>query len=60
MRLTQGEARAATDGTLVWNYDDTSPQKRFKKGDAIGHQEMARRKQALQKQGAYDKSYTEN
>jgi len=57
VRLTPGEARAATDGTIIWNWDDTSPQKRFKKGDPIGVQEMARRKLAMQKQGAYDRSY---
>ena len=32
VRLTKGEAQSATDGTLQWNYDDPSPQKRFKKG----------------------------
>lgn len=57
VRLTPGEARAATDGTHQWNYDD--PQKRFKKGEPIGIQEFARRKEALTKQGAYDRSYTE-
>jgi hypothetical protein len=57
--LTRGEAISATDGTLVWNYDDPSPHKRFKKGDPIGHQEMARRKLALQQQGQYDKTYLE-
>jgi hypothetical protein len=54
VRLTAGEARAAQDGTLQWNYDDPSPQKRFKKGDPIGIQEMARRKQAMEKEGRYD------
>lgn len=57
--LTRGEATAATDGTHVYNYDDPSPQKRFKKGDAIGIQEFARRKLEMQKQGLYDKTYTE-
>lgn len=57
--LTRGEAQAAQDGTHVWNYDDPSPQKRFKKGDAIGVQEFARRKLELTKQGAYDRTYTE-
>lgn len=52
--LTPSEARAATDGTLVWNYSDTSGQNRFKKGDPIGVQEFARRKLALQQRGAYD------
>lgn len=54
VQLTQREANAATDGTLVWNYDD--PKGKFKKNDPIGHQEMARRKQAMQKQGLYDKT----
>jgi len=58
--LTRGEARAATDGTHVWNYDDPSGNKKFKKGDPIGIQEFARRKQAMLKAGAYDKSYVEN
>lgn len=56
VRLSAGEARAATDGTHIWNYDDPSPQKRFKKGDPIGTQEFARRKLAMQKSGEYDKS----
>src|SRR5574343_658852 len=47
VRLTAGEARSATDGTIVWNYDDPSGQKRFRKGDPIGVQEMARRKKAM-------------
>ena len=59
VRLTKGEAASATDGTLIWNYDDPSGQKRFKKGDPIGVQEMARRKLALQQAGQYDKSFTE-
>lgn len=56
VRLSKGEAAAATDGTLTWNYDDPSGNKRFKKGDPIGLQEMARRKLELQKRGAYDKN----
>lgn len=59
VRLTPGEARAATDGTLVWNYPDPSGQNRWKKGDPIGHQEMARRKRTMKEQGLYDKSYYE-
>ena len=58
--LSRSEAATATDGTLVWNYDDTSGQKRYKKGDPIGIQEMARRKAAMTKQGAYDRSFTES
>jgi hypothetical protein len=59
VRLSAREARSATDGTLIWNYDDPSGQKRFKKGDPIGVQEMARRKLALKESGQYDKSLTE-
>ena len=59
VRLTRGEAASATDGTLVWNYDDPSGNKRFKKGDNIGIQEMARRKLEMQRQGQYDKTYVE-
>jgi hypothetical protein len=55
VRLSAREAAAATDGTHVWNYDD--PQKKFKKGDPIGVQEFARRKQKLTQQGAYDRTY---
>lgn len=60
VRLSAGEAKSATDGTIVWNYDDPSQKKAFKKGDPIGVQEMARRKYALTKQGAYDRSFTES
>lgn len=56
VKLTQGEAQAAQDGTHVWNYDDPSDQKRFKKGDPIGIQEFARRKKAMQDQGLYDRT----
>lgn len=59
VRLTAGEAKSATDGSLVWNYDDPSGQKRFKKGDPIGVQEFARRKLEMQKNGQYDKTYYE-
>lgn len=55
--LTSREAAAAQDGTHIWNYDD--PKGKFKKGDPIGIQEFARRKQAMQKQGLYDKSQFE-
>jgi len=60
VRLSANEAKAAQDGTHVWNYDDPSGQKRFKKGDVIGVQEFARRKLEMQRQGLYDKSYTES
>ena len=59
VRLSKTEAQAAQDGTLVWNYDDPSGQKRFKKGDPIGIQEFARRKREMQRQGLYDRSFTE-
>jgi hypothetical protein len=55
--LTRREAEAATDGSLVWNYDDKGG--KFKKGDVIGVQEMARRKSIMTKEGHYNKSYTD-
>lgn len=60
VRLSAGEVAAATDGTLVHNTDDPTGQKRWKKGDVLGVQEMARRKLAMQQQGLYDKSYLES
>ena len=53
VRLSAAEARSATDGTLVWNYEDPTGKGRFKKGEPIGIQEMARRKAALTKDGRY-------
>lgn len=50
VRLNEEEIRNATDGTLAWDYDDPSGKNRFKKGDPIGVNEMARRK-ALIKAG---------
>lgn len=58
VRLTRAEATAATDGTHVWNWDD--PKGKFKKGDPIGVQEFARRKEQMQKAGWYDRSYSES
>lgn len=58
--LTAGEAKAATDGTIVYNYPDPTGKNRWTKGQAIGIQEMARRKIEMTKQGLYDKSYTES
>jgi hypothetical protein len=55
IQLTKREADAATDGTIIWNYDD--PKGRFKKGDPIGYAEMGRRKMLMKQQGHYDKSY---
>jgi hypothetical protein len=49
--LTAGEARAATDGTHVHNWDD--PKGKYKKGDPIGVQEFARRKAIMMKEGRY-------
>lgn len=57
VRLSANEAERAVDGTHVWNYDDPSGQKRFKKGDPIGVQEFARRKRAMTASGQYDRSY---
>lgn len=57
VRLTKGEATSATDGTLVWNWDD--PSGKFKKGDPIGLVEMARRKAEGQKRGLYDRNNIE-
>ncbi len=59
VRLTAQEARAAEDGTVVWNVADTSGKNRWKVGDPVGRQEYARRKLAMTKQGLYDKSYVE-
>ncbi len=58
VRLTTGEARAATDGTHVWERDD--PKGHYKKGDPIGTAEMGRRKYIMTKQGRYDRSFTES
>lgn len=57
VRLTRGEATAATDGTHVWNYDDPTGKNRWKKGDPIGVQEFARRKAAMEQEGRYDRTY---
>jgi hypothetical protein len=59
VRLSANEAKAAVDGTLIWNYPDPTGQNRWKKGDPIGVQEFARRKLALKESGQYDKSLTE-
>jgi hypothetical protein len=60
VNLTAAEARSATDGTLIFNYNDPTGKNRFKKGDPIGIEEMARRKAALQDGGQYDKTFLEN
>lgn len=53
VRLSKQEAEAATDGTLTWNYDDPTGKGRWKKGEVLGVQEVARRKLAMQKEGRY-------
>jgi hypothetical protein len=60
VNLSRKEAEAAIDGTHIWNYDDPSPHKRFKKGDPIGTQEFARRKLKMTAQGLYDRTYVES
>ncbi len=57
VRLKDFEVKAANDGTHIWNYDDPSGQKKFKKGEPIGTQEFARRKAKMIAQGVYDRSY---
>ncbi len=51
--LTPGEVANATDGTIVHNWND--PGGKFKKGDPIGIQEMARRKAKMTADGVYDR-----
>ena len=55
--LSPGEQARATDGTLVWNYND--PKVGAVKGQPIGLKEMARRKLSMTQSGFYDRSYTE-
>lgn len=55
VKLSQREVTAATDGTVVHNYND--PAGKFKKGDPVGVQEFARRKAQMIKDGHYDRSY---
>ena len=50
IKLTPGEARAAVDGSIVWN---SGP----KKGEPIGVKEYARRKSIMQRSGQYDNAY---
>lgn len=59
VKLSQREAVAAQDGTLIWNYPDPTGKNRWKKGEPIGIQEMARRKREGMKQGLYDKTWLE-
>jgi hypothetical protein len=55
VRLTANEVRLATDGTLTWNYSDPTGQNRWKKGDALGIQEYARRKKEMKAQGMFER-----
>lgn len=55
--LTPGEQRAATDGSVVWNYSD--PKIGAVKGNPVGLKEYAKRKAAMTQDGRYDRSYTE-
>lgn len=50
VKLSPGEARAATDGSIVWN---SGPNK----GEPIGVKEYARRKAMMMKSGAYENQY---
>lgn len=59
VRLTKGEAKSATDGTIVWNYPDPTGQNRWKQGEPIGLAEMARRKHEGKKAGLYDRNQYE-
>lgn len=49
IKLTPGEARAATDGSIIWN---SGPNK----GEPIGVKEYARRKAIMIKQGQYSEA----
>lgn len=62
VRLSKVEASAATDGTHVWQSHDLKAGRIKDKslvGTPIGHQEFARRKLEMTKQGLYDRSYIE-
>lgn len=60
VRLTAREVAAATDGSVIHNMPDPTGKNRWKVGDPIGVQIFAQRKLAMQKEGRYDKSYTES
>lgn len=55
--LTSGEQKSATDGTIVWNYDD--PKRGAVKGEPIGLREMAIRKASMSKEGRYATTNTD-
>lgn len=66
VKLAPHEARAATDGTVVWNPGNKHPKtgEPIKHGDPlvgqpVGHVEFARRKRALDRSGAYRNFLTE-
>lgn len=59
VRLSKKEADAAVDGTHTWTYDDPTGKARWKKGDAIGVQEFARRKRLMTAEGRYDRTLSE-
>lgn len=59
VKLSTGERNAATDGTHIWTYDDPTGKGRWKKGEPIGLNEMARRKYIMNKNGLYDRGYLE-
>lgn len=59
VKLTRGEAQAATDGSIVHNFPDPTGKNRWTVGSPIGVQEFARRKLAMQKEGRYDRAYLE-
>lgn len=58
VKLTPGEQRAATDGTITWNVND--PKIGAVKGQPVGLKEYARRKLAMTAEGRYDRSFTES
>jgi hypothetical protein len=60
VRLSAGEVTSSEDGTHVWGEHDLKAGRIKDKsliGQPIGRFEMARRKDAMMKQGLYDKSY---
>lgn len=53
VRLSAAEARAADDGSVVWNTPDPTGKNRWKVGDPVGRVEFARRKMLMMKEGRY-------
>ncbi len=58
VKLSPGEQRAAVDGSVTWSYSD--PKTGAIKGEPVGLKEYARRKMIMQKEGHYDRSFTDN